>query len=178
MKSIKKTVRKAKREAERLGATLQLEVSDFIDQKHLNCIWYNGIIGVISLNGYAVSIEVHGDIGVSVLSEDLSENIADFSFRHGRTAMEDDEFKELIPDDRTLRKFDNAGRLVWSNNNWVEYVVLDRNEREISSFLCEDTVLDDDVLEAFNDIGWYVNRIKEIPEFSREHVEAGGDICG
>ena len=80
MKSIKRIVRKAKKEAKRLGATLQLEVSDFIDQKHLNCFWYYGCIGVIGFGGYAVSIEVHGDIGISILSEDLSEEFASFSY--------------------------------------------------------------------------------------------------
>ena len=161
--SIKRIVRKARKEAERLGATLQLEVSNFIDQKHLNCFWYNGCIGVISFGGYAVRIEVHGDIGISVLSEDLSEEIASFSYRNGHRPIDDDELKELIPNDRALRNMDSVGRIYWSNNNWVEFVIFDENGREVTSPLCDDTVIDDDVPEAFDDIAWYIDRIKKYP---------------
>lgn len=168
MKSIKRIVRKARKEAERLGATLQLEVSNFIDQKHLNCFWYNGCIGVISFGGYTVSIEVRGDIGISILSEDLSEEIASFSYRNGHRPIDDDELKELIPDDRALRNMDSVGRIYWSNNNWVEFVIFDENGREVTSPLCDDTVIDDDVSEAFDDMAWYIDRIKQIPDFGRE----------
>ncbi len=175
MKSIKRIVRKAKREAERLGATLQLEVSDFIDQKHLNCFWYNGCVGVIEYGGYELSIEVHGDIGISILSSDLSEEIASFSYRNGHRPIDDEELKELIPDDRALRNLDSAGRIYWSNNNWVEFLIFDENDREVTSTLCEDTVLDDDMLEAFDGIAWYIDRIKQIPGFGREATKPNKD---
>lgn len=114
------------------------------------------------------SIEVHGDIGISVLSADLSEEIASFSYRNGHRPIDDDKLKELIPDDRALRNLDSAGRIYWSNNNWVEFMIFDENDQEVTSILCEDTVLDDDVLEVFDDISWCIELIKRIPSFGRE----------
>ena len=52
-------------------------------------------------------------------------------------------------------------------NYWVEFIILDKNGREVTSPLCDDTVIDDDVPEAFDDIAWYIDRIKQIPDFGR-----------
>ncbi len=176
-KRIEKAICKAQEKACVLGAELSLSANDFIDDNHLNCIWYNGIIGTISISGYTVSIEVHGDISLTVLSEDLSKEMDGFSFKNGRVAIEDEAFTAVIPNDEALQKFSQSGRIIWHNNNWVEYVVLDKDNREISSFIQDNTVLDDDILAAFDDIGYYIDHIKQITNDKKEaHYRNGAQL--
>lgn len=131
------------------GVKLNLDPDDIIDAEHLDCFWYDGYIGSMEYKGYNIDITARGDVRISVLSEDLSDELA-----HYHNPGYDDVIHH-IKDDAALKKLSDEGRIVFSNNNWLEFAVFDENEHNVTPGTC-DTVLDtNNVLEAFADVNYY-----------------------
>jgi len=143
------------------GVKLSLDPDDIIDAEHLDCFWYGGSIGSLKYKGYTVSIEVHGEVRLSVLDEATKTELLYYINKNNSGAYENSEVKDLISDDETLHKLRDEGRAVWSNNNWVEYRIFKPSGEEIDLFGW-DTVLDDNVLEAFSDVNYYKDIIDEL----------------
>ena len=61
---IERRYRKMQADAKAFGAELLTEESIFIDDDHLDCVWYGGHIGGLRYKGYEVSVEVHGDVEI------------------------------------------------------------------------------------------------------------------
>lgn len=139
------------------GVEVDLPVDNIIDLEHLDCFWYDGYIGSLSYKGYTISVEAHGDIGIDILSEDLKANIA--SFRNPST----DDVYPYFKNDNELQQMSESGRLVWQNNNWLEFVVFDKEGNEVDVPLA-DNVLDNNVLDAFYDVKYYKDLIDEIDQ--------------
>ena len=51
-----------KAEAKKLGVTILTNPETFIDDDHLDCVWYGGYIGGFEYKGYKLAIEVHGEV--------------------------------------------------------------------------------------------------------------------
>lgn len=141
------------------GVKLSLDPDDIIDTEHLDCFWYDGYIGSLEYKGYTVDIKAVGDVRVSVLSEDLKENIEDF------TNPPNDRVFKYFKNDSELQNLTEDGRLYWNNNNWLEFFVYDPEERDVTpGGIGIETVLDDNVLDAFKDVGFYKDVIDKIIE--------------
>lgn len=147
-------VRELELDAALEGVELNLDPDDIIDAEHLDCFWYGGQIGTLEYKGYTVSIEVHGEVRLTVLDEDMKTESLHYINKNNSGAYEDSEVKELITDDETLHKLRDEGRAVWSNNNWVEYRIFEPSGEEIDTSGW-DNVLDDNVLEVFADVNYY-----------------------
>lgn len=152
------------------GVKLNLDPDDIIDAEHLDCFWYGGPIGSLEYKGYTVSIEVHGDVRLSVLNDKCEETLLSYNNRNNSGAYEDAEVKALVPDDETLHKLCDEGRAVWSNNNWVEYRIFAPDGEEIDTFAW-DNVLDNNVLEAFADVSYYKDVIEKIALENKKEVD-------
>ena len=74
---ISRRCRKLRREAAAFGAELLTDEKTFIDDEHLDCVWYGGYIGGLRYKGYEVSIEVYGDVDIYGFV-----NGADFQYRN------------------------------------------------------------------------------------------------
>lgn len=143
------------------GVNLYLDEKSIIDAEHLDCFWYGGQVGSLVYKGYTVSIEVHGDVRFKLLDDKCKETLLNYNNRNNTGAYEDAEVKALIPDDETLHKLCDEVRAVWSNNNWVEYLIFDPDGQEVDTFGW-DNVLDDNVLEAFTDVRYYKEIIDDL----------------
>lgn len=53
-----------KAEAKKLGVTILTNPETFIDDDHLDCVWYGGYIGGFEYKGYKLAIEVHGEVEI------------------------------------------------------------------------------------------------------------------
>lgn len=143
------------------GVTINLESDSIIDASHLNCFWYGGPIGTLEYKGYTVSIEVHGDVSVTVLDNDMETELLDYRNKNNSGAYGNSEVLDVIKADEELQLLCNDGRLVYSNNNWIEYLIWDNNELVGPTVL--DNVLDtDNVLEAFSDVSLFKNIIDDL----------------
>lgn len=156
--------------AKELGANLNISNKDLIDETHLNCIWYGGPIAALEYKGYTVNFDVHGDVRLSILSDDYSDTVFDYCNKNNSGAYTDAEFKHYIPDDETLYRLDKEEKLVWNNNNWLEMFVYDSDDNEITHL---NTVLDDNLWEELLNIDWLIEALDQLP-FTTVLFEHGG----
>ncbi len=158
------------KEAESLGAELQVREDDFIDDDHLDCLWYGGQIGSIMYKGFEISIEVQGE--VALYGDMYDEELKNFTYinKRGNGAFNmaaSDSLRTAFKNDTELRAALMENRLVVENNNWVEY------------FICTpdgvwhggDVIDCDNVLDAFEDISTWLDLLHdefgvELPERS------------
>lgn len=155
-----------KLKAEKAGVKLHLAPENIIDADHLDCFWYGGQIGAFEYKGYTISIEVHGDVRLTLLDGAYKEELLIYNNRNNTGAYkahDNDEVLALIKNDEAFHQLCNDGRIVFSNNNWVEYLVLDAEGNQIND-IAWDNVLDNNVLEAFDDPIWVKSVVDEIIE--------------
>ena len=148
-----------KKEAEKYGAELQVMDDDFIDDDHLDCLWYGGCIGSIVYKGYEISIEVHGE--VAIYGDPGDEEFCDLTYvnKQGTGAYNmgaSDTLRTTFKNDAELRAALHENRLVVENNNWVEFFVLTPD-----GVWHDGDVIDDDVLDAFDDIGAWIQLLHD-----------------
>lgn len=131
-----------------LGVKIELHP---IDKDHLDCIWYSGEVGRITReDGWAVVLEAHGEIRLygTVNGEEFY-----FVDKSGGNA-----YKDLpIADDDTLHKLEEAGAIVYENNNWFEFDVIGPDGSFYDCYGPFDNVVDDNILDFFEDLGDSVN---------------------
>lgn len=147
------------KEAEKYGAELQVMDDDFIDDDHLDCLWYGGHIGSIVYKGHEISIEVHGE--VSIYGDPGDEELCDLTYvnKQGTGAYNlaaSDTLRTAFKNDAELRAALMENRLVVENNNWVEFFVLTPD-----GAWHDGDVIDDDVLDAFDDIGAWIQMLHD-----------------
>lgn len=153
--------------AEKVGVKLYLAPEKIIDAEHLDCFWYGGQIGAFEYKGYTVSIEVHGDVSATLLDGSHKEELLYYNDRDNSGAYKYGSVLEFIKDDDTLHRLIDNGQLVFSLNNWVEYLVLDAEGNQIND-IAWDNVLDNNVLEAFDDPEWVKYVVNEIVERDKQ----------
>lgn len=117
---------------------------NFFSQLHLDCIWYDGAVATIKYRGHEIHFDVTGDVAVWVdVGKEEPVNI----HRDGgesRAFIDNDDAREYIKDDTTLKQLAEEGLIEYSHNNWVSVSAYLGNENVIESEVCGSS----NVLEA------------------------------
>ena len=160
---IERRFRKMQADAKALGVELLTDESVFIDDDHLDCVWYGGYIGGLKYKGYEVSIEVHGDVEIVGFV-----NGRDFLYKNRQNtgAMNmaaSDTLRDTFRSDSELWDALNAdedaeNKVTFENNSWIEAFVKDPNGHWHGSSVVDDA---DDVLDSCGDILAWVDWLEE-----------------
>lgn len=75
----------------------------------------------------------------------------------------------MIKNDRMLNDSLDTGSLIYENNNWVEWNLFDPSGTFHDLFLIVDNVLEDNVLDAFAGLQYYIDEVKKY----RAYFEGG-----
>lgn len=160
---IEKAFRQIEAEAEQFGVELLTKKETFIDDEHLDPIWYGGYIGGFKYKGYEVSIEVCGDVDVSG-----SVNGREFLYRNkantgAMNLAAADTLRTAFKSDAELWAAQNADddtetRVEFLDNNWIEAFVKDPKGHWHGSSVVDDA---DDVLDACGDISAWIEWLEE-----------------
>ena len=170
-KKIERSYRKMQADAKAFGAELLTEEDVFIDDDHLDSVWYGGYLGGLKYKGYELSLEVHGQVLICGFM-----NGKDFEYvnRLGNGAMSmgaSDHLRTAFKSDAELWDAANAGedaenKIEFCENNWVEAFVKDPD-----GYWSEGVVVDDadDVLDACGHISKWIDWLEK--EFIKEGKE-------
>lgn len=154
---IERRYRKMQADAKAFGAELLTEESIFIDDDHLDCVWYGGYIGGLRYKGYEVSIEVHGDVEITGFM-----NGRDFLYKNKQNtgAMNmaaSDALRTTFKSDDELVEAVQDGDIAYENNNWIEAFVK-KPDGSWSTF--SEVAEHDNVLDACADISCWLDWLK------------------
>ena len=154
----KRRIKAIKAQEKELGVKIFM---DLRDKDHLDCTWYGGEIGTITFpDGWMILIEAQGEIC-------LNGQIA----RYGEVDVTDKRnaggvFRQLgsYLDDDSLRYLLYSGTaeqyLVFGNNNWLVANVVSPDGQFFDMSSYTDNILDDCVLDAFENAEHYLEYIK------------------
>lgn len=145
------------------GYELDLSPARFIDDQHLHCVFYGGVLGTFKRpDGWQIEIQVAGDVALTMTLPDGTE--IDYDNRDNSGAVDSD-FLDAVDSDQMLNSLNQADCIEWRNNNWIEVNYIDPNGRFIDlSNYGDNVVPDDNVLEVFyHDSA--VELFKELDEF-------------
>lgn len=161
---IKEKIKTLKKKAEKFDAEIDINTDKIIDENHLNCFWYGGHIGTIRYKGYECYITVCGDINISVYQSDNNAPVFEYINKNNTGAYSETAVLKYIEDDKALSELEAKELIGWKNNNWVELTVKNPENKYINLL---DTVLDNNVLDAFDNVEYYIeiierNRLKGI----------------
>lgn len=160
--NILKALDSAREEAKKLGAILDCSHKDFIDDSHLNCIWYGGCFATLKYKGFEVWFTVCGEVRFTYFSDFEHEiELLDYVDKNNDGAWMNSEAREILKNDTVFQMADEEGRIEWGNNNWVEYRIYDEKGENLVNDLFCDTVLDDNVLDALTELHDYTEWIDE-----------------
>lgn len=147
--------------AGKLGATMHLDPNAIIDNEHLDSFWYGERkdveIGSFEYQGYRISIEVRGDVEMSVMAENMEDELISYRKQDGKGTLENPALMAVVPNDDVLHYLEGEGRLNWALNNWVECFVFDQKGNEIQSL---NEVLNWNVLDAFGHVDRIIQMIR------------------
>lgn len=160
---IERRYRKMQADAKAFGAELLTEESIFIDDDHLDCVWYGGHIGGLRYKGYEVSVEVHGDVEITGFM-----NGRDFLYKNKQntgamTMAASDTLRTTFKSDAELWDALNAdeeaeNKVAFENNSWIEAFVKDPEGHWHGSSVVDDA---DDVLDACGGISGWIDWLNE-----------------
>lgn len=153
---IRKRLAELVQEAADFGVYLDVNERVFIDDAHLDCFWYGGMIGKIYYpNGWAIVIEVNGDVRLHGKKGGKS---FDYVNKNNSGAI-GEEISGIIRNDKELETLTKTPRgerngswAEYGNNNWVEYNYLTPGGEFVDLGMWMDNVLEDNVLEAFSGV--------------------------
>lgn len=165
---IERRYRKMQADAKAFGAELLTKEETFIDDDHLDPVWYGGYIGGLKYKGYELSLEVHGDVEICGFM-----NGRDFEYvnRLNTGAMSltsSDHLRTTFTSDAELWDAENAGpdaenKIEFNENSWVEAFVLYPDETWSEGTIVDDA---DNVLDACGGISAWIDWLEE--EFIKE----------
>ncbi len=125
-----------------------LDVLQFIDAEHQNCIWYGGPVATVEHKGYVCSLEACGDVAVSVMTPDCSDVMCRYYNKDNRGAYWDQDAREHLVNDRHLDELYEEGRLVFGLNNWFEVFIEDpQGVRSQITEVCSSDNLEECIIE-------------------------------
>lgn len=152
------------KKAKRLGVKLDFTPENF-DYRRLNCLWHGGSIALIEISPeLQVELCAYGDVIVT-LYDKKGEYLARSKDKSNNGAFEDNMYSYLKTD-KQLSLAIEEGRLVFENNNWIEYdgYVLDKNTgktRFVDLGMIYDNIIDDNILKAIEEVLDSLDEIKE-----------------
>ena len=141
--------------AKNLGVKLEFEAGAY-SPKRLDCLWYGGNIAEIKVTEeMSISIDANGAVITRLLDDDGEELVySKDEANHGRF---EDNMLPYLKSDKQLKEVIDNGKLVFINNNWIEYggYILNKEtgKREfIELSEVADNIVDNDILEAINQV--------------------------
>lgn len=157
--------------AEELGAEVDVSMDDFIDDDHLDCIWYGGYIGSISYKGFEIRIGVYGDVRVYGRG-DYPEWLKDLEYVNKNndgawSHNADDSLRTAFASDKELYTAMDREDITFENNNWIEaFVVCPDGNYWRDTDICST----ENVLKAFSEIREWVDWLESvvIPDYEEE----------
>lgn len=100
-------------------------VQEPIDEDHRDCLWYGGRIAEVEYKGYTFILGAYGDVRATLTREDdMYDIIAEVRDKSNQGRFYE-EMKYYIKNDTQLKEFEDNGRLVFENNNWMEVLIDD-----------------------------------------------------
>lgn len=163
---VAKFIKERKEEAIALGATLILDEDDLIDMEHKDPIWYGGYIAELKYKGYRVSIKVHGEVNLAVYAhgdgyDGVDDILLGYRDKNGQGAYKNEDAMAILKNDAVLKEMENDGRLVWENNNWIEFFIYDKNGENVTDEACGafSNISDGDVFDSICDLKYYTDLI-------------------
>ena len=141
---------------------------DDLDPDHLHCLWHHGWVAEIHIGDHmSIAICVYGDVYASLL-DDLDNKVCSVADKSNSGQFKD-KMAAHIANDQELEDKINSGLLVLENNNWVEYQgVIYRPDRSHNRYgetvdigLYEDNILDDNILDAIDQVLDNIPTIRE-----------------
>ena len=167
----KNKCRKLFDKAKSLGVELDFSPKQF-DPNKLNCLWHGGWYAYIKLSeDLDVEIGAMGDVCASLFDRN-GEQIA-YTKDKGNGGYFSEAMRGCIRDDKHLKELLNAGDLVLENNNWIEYGGIyypygrDVPGIAVDLGIITDNIVDDDVLNAIDDV---LSSLEEIKRDILDHL--------
>lgn len=142
--------------AKELGVELLTKPDTFIDDDHLDCVWYGGYIGGLKYKGYELSLEVHGEVVIRGIV-----NGEDFEYvNRDNTGSKSasDNLRNAFKNDKELLSALEDGEIYYENNNWIEGFVKSPDGHWSSTTVVAE---DENVLDACTDVSGWVDWLKE-----------------
>ncbi|MBQ8407860.1 MAG: hypothetical protein IJY39_03255 [Clostridia bacterium] len=169
----KNKCRKLFDKANALGVELDFSPEQFEPNK-LNCLWHGGWYAYIKLSeDLDIEIGAMGDVCASLFDRS-GEQIA-YAKDKGNGGYFSEAMRGYIRDDKHLKELLNAGDLVLENNNWIEYGGIyypygrDVPGIAVDLGIITDNIVDDDVLNAIDDV---LSSLEEIKRDILDHLPA------
>ena len=144
-----------------------------IDDKHLDSVWYRGIIASILYCGYNFDIVASGSVDLVLLDEN-EEVIFKYNSEEENSDSHTpfyDKAKDFVEDDSQLNSLIDSGLLIYSLNNWFELFVskADSTDSDMGNTIdvCVRDTLDEIIehtLSNMDSIINDVNKSKEVPK--------------
>ena len=146
-----------KAEAKKLGVTMLTNPETFIDDDHLDCVWYGGYIGGFEYKGYKLAIEVHGEVKIYGIV-----NGEDFEYvnRLNTGAMNmaaSDHLRIAFSSDAELYEAIENESIEYYSNNWIEAFVQYPTGEWSEGVVVDDT---DNVLDACGEVSCWIDWLK------------------
>ena len=167
----KNKCRKLFEKAKALGVELDFSPKQF-DPNKLHCLWHGGWYAYIKLSEELdIEIGAMGDVCASLFDRS-GEQIA-YAKDKGNGGYFSEAMRGYIRDDKHLRELLNAGDLVLENNNWIEYGgIYYPYGRDVPGIAVDlgfvsDNIVDDDVLNAIDDV---LSSLEEIKKDILDHL--------
>lgn len=149
-------IAKLKAQAIENGAELELEPDMFIDAAHLDCVWYgHDFGGVLRYKGYSLVVGAFGEVRLYGAEGTRYEGFS-YVNKKGDGANESSSLRKTFRSDAELNAAISSGEVLYENNNWLEYEILDEKRDSIWEPEVADT---DNLLEFFSDIKRLVEEV-------------------
>lgn len=152
--------------ASQKGVELEFDPEQF-DANRLNCTWIGGWYAYITLTPELdIEIGAIGDVCATLLDKN-GEEIICVKDKNNTGAFAEC-MGEYIKSDDHLKELKQENRLIFENNNWIEYDgIYYPYGRENPGIMVDlgiinDNILDDNILEAIDQV------LKGIPEITKE----------
>lgn len=129
--------------AKELGLEVLTKEDVFLDDDHLDCVWYGGLIGGFKYKGYTVDIKVYGEVYL-IGNHDGEEFVYCNRYGDGAMALNADcSLRDAFPSDAALAAALAENEVWYENNNWIEAFAADEAGNYFGDFVFdEDSVLD------------------------------------
>ena len=167
----KNKCRKLFEKAKVLGVELDFSPKQF-DPNKLHCLGHGGWYAYIKLSeDLDIEIGAMGDVCASLFDRS-GEQIA-YAKDKGNGGYFSEAMRGYIRDDKHLKELLNAGDLVLENNNWIEYGGIyypygrDVPGMAVDLGIITDNIVDDDVLNAIDDV---LSSLEEIKKDILDHL--------
>ncbi len=166
---INQELKQAHATAEKLGAVLDIDPEIFIDDDHLDTIWYGGDIGSIRYKGYELTVAVHGDVVLSWQKAGREEYYSNRSNSGAMSMQASDTLRYAFKSDKELLDAIQNGVVEYDENNWVEIFVKGPGEQYCSTTgVIDDTA--DNVLESMCDVSGWIDLLE------KEYIKANSIV--